>query len=89
MSRITQHTDVISDVVDGVMTLCHTGTTSYFELNETGAEIWRACAAQVTSDDLVAHLAAVYPEEDELKLRAEVDRFVGALGEQGLLRTEG
>jgi len=89
MSRITQDTDVISDEVDGVMTLCHTGTTSYFELNETGAEIWRACAAPVTADDLVAQLTAVYPDEDELTLRAEVDRFVGALREQGLLRTEG
>ena len=55
--------DVIWDEVDGVLTLCETISGEFFSLNETGALIWKACAANASFAQIVEQLAMAYPDE--------------------------
>ena len=81
--------EVISDVVDGVMTLCHTGSVEYFRLNETGALIWSACLERASTDVIVERLAAEYPDTSVDTLRGEVSEFLSSLVEAGLIEVVG
>ena len=53
-------------------------------LNETGAYLWERMGADCTAADLTAALLAEYAVE-EAAAAADVDAFVSALREKGLL----
>jgi hypothetical protein len=84
--RFTRDPEVIWDEVDGVMTLCHLETNEHFQCNEVGALIWRAFDNRTTVDDLVDHLAEVYPEEEREFLAEEVASFMASLQQARLVR---
>lgn len=75
---------VIWDVVDGVVTLCRIDTVEFFHLNSAGGLIWMACD-RASTDDILASLRSSYPDESELRLKAEVDGFVNSLFGSGFL----
>lgn len=77
--------EVIWDEVDGVVTLCHTGRVEYFHLDETGGVIWRSCAALNSIESVIAEISRTYPDENTEYLSQEVDQFLHALEDAGLL----
>jgi len=79
---------VIWDEVNGVMTLCHTGTVEFFHLDEVGSLIWRACGVKSTIADILKPLAEVYPEEEGNRLMQEINCFVSSLEEARLLERQ-
>lgn len=56
----------------------------YFNLNPVGARIWELLETTHTVDGLIEALTADYEVSAETA-RAEVERFLGALDERGLL----
>ncbi len=56
----------------------------YFNLNSVGSRIWELLAAPVAVDGLVDALTAEY-DVTPAEARQEVQRFLGALRERGLL----
>ena len=60
MTRIIRNPRVIWDVVDGVMTLCHLGSTEIYSLNETGAAVWEAC--DDTPEAILSRVREQYPD---------------------------
>lgn len=58
----------------------------YFNLNSVGSRIWELLAAPVAVDGLVDALTAEYDVAPDAA-RREVERFLGALHERGLLVT--
>lgn len=57
---------------------------TYLTLNGSGAMLWRLLAASVTRDELVDALIGAY-EVDRGTAAADIDSFLAALSEQGLL----
>lgn len=56
----------------------------YFNLNAVGARIWELLEAPITVDGLVAALTSEYDVAPDTA-RQEVERFLDALRERGLL----
>lgn len=84
MNRISRNPLVIWDVVDGQTVLCHTDSAEFSQLNPTGALVWSVCE-DVTIEDIVERLQAVYHNEDRERLAADVRSFILSLEEAGLL----
>jgi hypothetical protein len=84
MNRIKRNPLVIYDEVDGETVLYHTDSAETFQLNPTGALVWRACDDSVI-EVIVECLQAVYPKEDRERLAADVGNFIFSLEEAGLL----
>jgi len=87
MSRIRRSPQVIWDVVDGVMVLCHTDSAEFFELNPTGAIVWSVCDENII-DDVVERLQEAYPSEDHERLTADVWDLIRSLQEAGLVQLQ-
>lgn len=85
MTNVSINPEVIWDEVDGVLRLCHTGRVEYFDLDETGAAIWKECAEQTSVDNIVLELKKNYPDEDTAELSSEVELFVQSLEDANLL----
>lgn len=77
--------DVIWDDVDGVLTLCETVSGELFTFNETGAIIWKACAANSSFDGILEELTVAYPDEGSDRLTMELNEFIRDLLKSGLL----
>jgi hypothetical protein len=59
----------------------------YLAANRSGAVLWPALAEGTTRDELVSKLADQFGLDRD-RAEADVDAFVGALTEQGLLENE-
>jgi hypothetical protein len=77
--------DVIWDEVDGVLTLCETSSGEFFSLNDTGALIWKACAAKASFRQIVEQMADAYSDESTERLQMELCEFILVLRESCLL----
>jgi hypothetical protein len=75
-----------SDVVDGRVVVCDAGSGELWTLNETAALLWDACS-DASLRRLVELLARAFPDQDIAGLAADVDQFVDAMRERGLLAT--
>ena len=84
--RFARDPEVIWDEVDGVMTLCHLEMNEHFQCNEVGALIWKAFDNRATVEELVEHLAEIYPEEERGFLAEEVASFMASLEQARLVR---
>jgi hypothetical protein len=85
MKTFSHNPEIIFDDVDGVLTLCDTGTSEFFKLNEVGSMIWRVCDEEKKLGEIVDRIREAYPEESPELLWREVDEFVVELAEAGLL----
>lgn len=56
-----------------------------FTLNTVGGLLWNHIEEPRTADDLVGFLQERWPEVGEAKLRSDVDVFVGAAIEAGII----
>jgi len=56
------------------------------ELNETATEIAHRCTGESTVADMVQHLAQIYADVSPGDITREVDDFLTALADRGLLR---
>ncbi|MQP65969.1 PqqD family peptide modification chaperone [Niveispirillum sp. SYP-B3756] len=59
----------------------------YFNLNAVGSRIWELLAEPMSVDGLTDALTAEY-DVDPAEARREVERFLGALRERGLLAVD-
>jgi hypothetical protein len=84
MRTIRHNPQVIWDVVDGVLVLCHTASNAFFELNQTGALVWRMCDGSAV-EAIVERLRAAYPHEDRDQVTIDVGNIILALEEARLL----
>jgi Coenzyme PQQ synthesis protein D (PqqD) len=82
--QIKRNFQVIWDIVDGAMVLCNTDCAEFFELNSTGAIVWKICDG-CTTNDIVQHLQEVYPDEDHQQLASDVKKLISSFNEAGLL----
>jgi hypothetical protein len=84
MSIPRHNPQVIWDVVDGVMVLCHTASNTFFELNQTGALVWSMCDGSAVAA-VIERLRAAYPHEDRDQVAIDVRNIILALEEARLL----
>jgi hypothetical protein len=84
MRTIRHNPQVIWDVVDGVMVLCHTASNAFFELNQTGALVWRLCDGSAV-EAVVERLRAAYPYEDRDQVALDIQTIILALEEARLV----
>ena len=75
---------VIWDVVDDVMVLCHTGSGEFFDLNETAAFLWSICEDR-SMEDLMQSLRAEYPDVDGELIDADCRELIASLEENDFL----
>lgn len=73
--------------VDGELLMMSVEQGRYFNLNSVGSRIWELLAAPVAVDGLVDALTAEY-DVTAAEACQEVERFLGALRERGLLATD-
>jgi hypothetical protein len=79
--------NVISDVVDGHLTLCNTTSGEVLELNGTGAALWTWCD-NATAEALTAQLLEAYPTMDADVVRDDVEEWLSAAEAAGLLQVD-
>ena len=58
------------------------------DLNETAAKIARLCTGENAVEDIVHHLALIYDDVPSTIIEQDVNAFLNALAERGLLRSE-
>jgi hypothetical protein len=84
MPTISRRPTVIWDVVDSVTMLCRTDSGELFELNATGAFIWRNCD-NVTLAELLERLSLAYPHIEQSQLLADTEQLIVSLKEAELV----
>ena len=87
MSQIRRSPQVIWDMIDGVMVLCHTESNEFFELNQTGAIVWSVCDERGL-EDVVERIREAYPNEDHDRLTTDVRDLILSLEEASLLEAQ-
>ncbi|MBU0724709.1 MAG: lasso peptide biosynthesis PqqD family chaperone [Alphaproteobacteria bacterium] len=78
--------DLLTADIDGELLMMSVEQGRYFNLNAVGSRIWELLAVPMTVDGLVDTLTAEY-DVSSADARQEVERFLGALRERGLLVT--
>lgn len=73
--------------IDGELLMMSVEQGRYFNLNSVGSRIWELLATPMAVDGLVDALTAEY-DVTSTEARQEVERFLGALRERGLLATD-
>ncbi len=61
-------------------------TELYYGLDDVGARVWELLPACDTAEELLARIAAEYPNAEPERLRADVLALLDSLGRCGLLR---
>ena len=77
--------DVLSRDLDGEAVLLDLRSGKYFGLNGTGARVWSLLKDGLERPEIAKILCDEF-EVDEDHARADVDAFIGALVERGLIR---
>lgn len=78
-------TDVAFEWVDGGGVLLSLPDELYFELNESGAVLWQGLGEAETETELCTLLARRYPGVPGWQLADDVEDFLAAIREQGLV----
>ncbi len=73
--------------IDGELLMMSVEQGRYFNLNSVGSRIWELLATPMAVDGLVDALTAEY-DVTSTEARQEVERFLGALRERGLLAAD-
>jgi Coenzyme PQQ synthesis protein D (PqqD) len=76
---------VFTDFEGGEAILVDLNTTKYYQLNETGALIWRGLEKGSTLEDIVSEMQTVYDVTSEHAL-ASVERLLQSLESNKLVR---
>jgi hypothetical protein len=84
VSGVSDHPEVIWDVIDGAITLCHTGTGAFYRLNDSAAVIWEALS-EGTADAAVCALEKTYPDLDQTAALQVVGEFIESMVAAGLI----
>jgi hypothetical protein len=79
-----RHPDALEAEVDGQRVVMSPKDFAYFGLVDTGALVWDRIDGTASLDDIVASLAEEFAA-DTAQVRADVEEFIGALGDAGLL----
>lgn len=77
--------DVLSRDLDGEAVLLDLRSGKYFGLNGTGARVWSLLKDGLERPQIASVLCEEF-EVDEERARADVDAFIAALIERGLIR---
>lgn len=78
MTSYAVRTGVLSCDLDGQVVLLDAASGVYFQLNETGGEIWRRLSGGDPVDRIVAVLVAAYGA-DEQQARCDVETLLADL----------
>jgi hypothetical protein len=70
--------------VEGEIVALDLRESTYLSVNRTGTVLWPRLAAGATRDELIASLTASFDVDEESAGR-DLDAFLGALRERGLL----
>ncbi|MGX1305701.1 hypothetical protein AB7M35_000421 [Amorphus suaedae] len=73
--------------LDGELLMMSVEQARYFNLNAVGSRIWELLAVPMSVDGLTEALSDEY-DVAPAEARLEVERFLGALRERGLLATD-
>ena len=87
MNAYRRGSNVISDVVDGNLTICNTTSGEVLELNGTAAALWSWCE-NATAEALTARLHEVYPAVDAGVVRDDVEEWLSAAQTAGLVQVD-
>jgi len=82
--KLKRTDDLLTAPIDDVLLMMSIEKGSYYSLNSVGARIWELLENPMTFDELVAQLLEEYDIAAET-CRLEVENFVNALRERGLL----
>lgn len=82
--KLKRADDLLSAALDDELLMMSIEKGSYYSLNSVGARIWELLENPMTFDELVARLLEEYDISVET-CRLEVENFVHALRERGLL----
>lgn len=88
VKAVGHHPDVIWDVIDGAVTVCHTGTGAFYRFNESAAVIWQALG-EGNADAAVRALENKYPELDLATAQRVVEDFISSMQTAGLIDVAG
>jgi PqqD family protein of HPr-rel-A system len=77
--------DVLSRDLDGEAVLLDLRSGKYFGLNGTGARVWALLKDGLERPEIAKVLTEEF-EVDEDRARADVDAFIAALTDRGLIR---
>lgn len=78
--------EVICQPVTEGAVLFHTGTETYFGLNEAGLKVWMALeSGPETVQAVYDAVCAAYPDAEISVVRRDVDALIDELTSQGLL----
>ncbi|WP_445682224.1 PqqD family peptide modification chaperone [Radicibacter daui] len=80
--------EVLTAAVGEELLMMSVAAGKYFNLNDVGSRIWELLAQPVSVEGLVASLTAEYAVDAD-QARAEVQEFLSALRERGLLAPSG
>ena len=73
------------EVTDGRAVLLDAAGSTMTTLNPTGTVLWRALERHLEPSELVGELAAVHTDVDPTRLTEDVERFLDALVDDGLV----
>ncbi len=76
---------VFTDFEGGEAILVDLNTTKYYQLNETGALIWRRLEGGGTLEDIISEMQSVYDVSSEHAL-ASIEKLLLSLESKKLLR---
>ncbi len=77
-------TDLVWETIEGEIVALDMRAWVYISINSSGAILWPTLAAGTTREDLVTRLSDAF-SLDRASAEKDVDAFVRALREQGLL----
>lgn len=86
VQMVRRRADVAWRSLDGQVVGLDLEASVYFSVNATGALLWQRLGEETAVEDLVEALVEAYAVDVE-QARADVDAFLEALAEQGLLAT--
>ncbi len=78
---------VFAQIVDDEMVLMHKGSGDYFGLDTVGAKMWQLLQENGSLEHLKQEMLACY-DVQERELEADIENFVTALVQHGLVRVE-
>ena len=84
MSKYTISPDVLASHLEGEAVLLHLGTKEYYQLNGTGAHIWKSLEEGMPSDAIAASLVTAF-EVTEPEAREAVRALLAELVEAKLV----
>ena len=78
---------LLTELADGSGVLLHLRTKFYYALNRTGVAVWKRLAAggDATLEEVASAVVSGFRGAEPERVRADVDRLLGQLADEGLL----